>query len=198
MWRASAGHKHLHYHYYHTTVLLAIIWLGYWSLVLLWQQSVQCTPDRPWGAWGGRTWNQSRNRKLPIKGQRLYGPLVGWSIFRTILTYLYLHLRIITFQYIYCNIPCQLLPTQYAECIFLFNIGINTVCHQKGPLAVHENCKFPKPFQGRLGMLVGSPLTQKFWPRLHQPACAIFSYFALQKNSKKCSAGLGCTGWPGP
>ena len=28
---------------------------------------------------------------------------------------------------------------------------INTVCQQKGPLAKHENRKFPKPFQGCLG-----------------------------------------------
>ena len=47
----------------------------------------------------------------------------------------------------------------------------NTVCQQKGPLAKHENRKFPKPFQGGLGMLVGPPLTQKFWPQLHRPNC---------------------------
>ena len=40
-----------------------------------------------------------------------------------------------------------------------------TVCQQKGPLAGYENRKFPKPFQGRLGMLVGLPLAQKFWLR---------------------------------
>ena len=45
---------------------------------------------------------------------------------------------------------------------------VNTVCQQKGPLAKHENCKFPKSFQGGLGMLVGPPSAQKFWPR---PAC---------------------------
>ena len=47
---------------------------------------------------------------------------------------------------------------------------INTVCQQKGPLAKHENCKFPKPFQGCLGMLIGLPSAQKFWPRPHRTA----------------------------
>ena len=45
-----------------------------------------------------------------------------------------------------------------------------TVCQQKGPLAGYENRKFPKPFQGRLGMLVGPPSPQKFWPWPHWPA----------------------------
>ena len=44
----------------------------------------------------------------------------------------------------------------------------NTVCQQKGPLAKHENCKIPKPFQEGLEMLV-------------------FSNFALQKNYPKNS-----------
>ena len=47
----------------------------------------------------------------------------------------------------------------------------NTVCQQKGPLAGYENRKFPKPFQGLLGMLREPPSAQKFRPRLHRPAC---------------------------
>ena len=46
----------------------------------------------------------------------------------------------------------------------------NTVFQQKGPLVGYENRKFPKPFQGCLGMLVGPPPAQKFWPRLHRSA----------------------------
>ena len=42
------------------------------------------------------------------------------------------------------------------------NKTINTVCQQKGPLVKHENCKFPKSFQGHLGMLVEPPSAQIF------------------------------------
>ena len=47
---------------------------------------------------------------------------------------------------------------------------LNTACQQKGPLAGYENRKFPKPFQGLLGMLREPPSAQKFWPRPHRPA----------------------------
>ena len=71
----------------------------------------------------------------------------------------------------------------------------NTVCQQKGPLAKHENRKFPKPFQGCLGMLVGPTSAQSFgfgrtgWP-IRPILSAIFGYFSnfgLQKNLIKCS-----------
>ena len=70
--------------------------------------------------------------------------------------------------------------------------NINTVCQQKGPLAGYENRKFPKPFQGGLGMLVGPPSSQKLQLQLHRPACTAnfkcyFSNFGLQKNPIKCS-----------
>ena len=52
----------------------------------------------------------------------------------------------------------------------LLAAAVNTVCQQKGPLSKHENRKFPKPFQGCLGMLVGPPSAQKFWLRPHWPA----------------------------
>ena len=60
---------------------------------------------------------------------------------------------------------------QFLIALYLSIFGLlNTVCQQKGPLAKHENCKFPKSFQGRLGMLVEPPSAQKFWPRPHRPA----------------------------
>ena len=49
-------------------------------------------------------------------------------------------------------------------------IILNTACQQKGPLAGYENRKFPKPFQGLLGMLREPPSAQKFRPRPHRPA----------------------------
>ena len=54
---------------------------------------------------------------------------------------------------------------------------LNTVCQQKGPLAKHENRKFPKSFQGCLGMLVGPHSAQKLWPRPQRPAgTAVFIF----------------------